>query len=175
MRLNPRLRVGLIIAAAVLLVDQASKWVMLRVFLETRHIEVTGFLNFVLVWNRGISFGLFDGGAESMRWVLAAIALAITAALVLWLRSVASTYLAVVIGLIIGGAVGNVIDRVRYGAVVDFIDFHIAGYHWYTFNIADSAISIGVALLLIDSLFGQRTGATGRATQAGSDGRGRPV
>ena len=153
----PRLfRVGLGIATAVILLDQISKWVMLDWLSRTPFIEVTGFLNFVAVWNRGISFGLFDGGADSMRWVLIAVALAITAALTWWLRTVDKVYLAVVIGLIIGGALGNVIDRVRFGAVFDFIDFHVFGYHWYTFNVADSAISVGVVLLLIDSVFGPR-------------------
>lgn len=154
--LPARFWTGMAIAGGVILFDQLSKWVMLDQLSRMPFIEVSSFLNFVAVWNRGISFGLLDGGADSMRWVLIAVALAITVALTWWLRTVDRTYLAVVIGLIIGGALGNVIDRVRFGAVFDFIDFHVFGYHWYTFNIADSAISVGVALLLIDSLFGPR-------------------
>lgn len=149
-------RLGLLIAAIMLVLDQVSKWLILEVVMAPpRVVEVTEFLNFVLVWNRGISFGLLDGNGGAMRWVLIAVALGITAALALWLRGVDRRFLAIVIGLIIGGAMGNVIDRLRFGAVVDFIDFHVFGYHWYTFNIADSAISVGVALLLIDSLIGQ--------------------
>ena len=170
MKAIPCLRLGIIVAGVVVLLDQASKSLMLSLLSQTPHIEVTGFLNFVRVWNRGISFGLFDGGADSMRWVLIAVALAITVALTWWLKTVDRPYLAVIIGLIIGGAVGNVIDRVRFGAVFDFIDFHVFGYHWYTFNIADSAISVGVALLLIDSLFGQQ--AEHGADDTGSGGIG---
>ncbi|NBC34305.1 MAG: signal peptidase II [Alphaproteobacteria bacterium] len=167
-----RFRLGIGLAFAVLVLDQASKWLILEVVMAPpRVVEVTGFLNFVLVWNRGISFGLFDGHAGPMRWVLIGVALGITAALIVWLRSVDRRFLAVVIGLIIGGAVGNVVDRLRFGAVVDFIDFHVFGYHWYTFNIADSAISVGVALLLIDSLVGPGSGRGSRpARGAGRDG-----
>lgn len=169
-----RFRLGIIVALVLLVLDQVSKWLVLAVVMDPpRVVEVTEFLNFVLVWNRGISFGLFDGHAGSMRWVLIAVALGITVALAVWLRRVDRRFLAIVIGMIIGGAVGNVIDRLRFGAVVDFIDFHVFGYHWYTFNIADSAISIGVALMLIDSLAGPGSSSSqdGRAArEKGRDG-----
>ena len=153
-----RLGIGLGIAAVVLVLDQITKWVILEMVMQPpRTIEVTGFFNLVMVWNRGVSFGLFANEAEATRWVLIAVALAITAALVVWLRRADRGLLVVAIGLVIGGAVGNVIDRLQYGAVADFLDFHLLGYHWPAFNIADSAISIGVVLILIESLFGRGT------------------
>ena len=150
-------RFGLIVAAPVVAVDQASKWVIVDVVMQPpRVIEVTGFFNVVMVWNRGVSFGLFSGGQEAMRWVLVALALAITVALVHWLRRIDRRFLALSIGLVIGGSIGNVIDRVRFGAVADFLDVHLFGYHWPSFNVADSAIPVGVAILLIDIVFGAR-------------------
>ncbi len=154
-----RWRLGLVVAALVIVVDQVTKWVILAVVMQPpRIVEVTEFFNLVLVWNRGISFGLADGGTGAMRWVLVALAGAITVGLLVWLAGMRRPFLAVVIGLVIGGAVGNLIDRVRFGAVVDFLDFHAYGYHWYAFNVADTAISVGVGLLLIDSLFGHPAG-----------------
>lgn len=153
-------RLGLLAAAAVLLLDQAVKWLMLEVAdmdgPPRRFIEVTGFFNLVMVWNRGVSFGLFYDGAESMRWVLIAVALAITVGLLVWLRRVDRWPLALSIGLVIGGAVGNVVDRLRFGAVADFFEFHVSGYYWPAFNVADSAITIGVVLIVADSLFGRQ-------------------
>ncbi len=160
------MRRGLTIAAAVLALDQLVKWIMLdRVFgiagpwdtpiWPPPFIEVTPFFNLVMVWNRGVSFGLFSHDADAMRWLLIAVALAITAGLAIWLRRVDRPFVAVSIGLVIGGAIGNVIDRLRFGAVADFLDFHLFGYHWPAFNVADSAISIGVVLLLYDGLAGR--------------------
>jgi len=105
----------------------------------------------VLVWNRGISFGMFGGGAVAP-WLLAVVALGVTLALFIWLRKVVSRLVAVAIGLVIGGALGNVVDRFKYGAVADFIDIHWGDYHWPAFNLADAAISVGVVILLIDAL-----------------------
>jgi signal peptidase II len=163
-----RLRLGLGIALVVLALDQALKAVMLHLVFDlpppitpaSWHppIEVTGFFNLVMVWNRGISFGLLDGGGAWMPWVLALIALGVVAGLIVWLRRVDRGYLAVAIGLVIGGAIGNLIDRLRFGAVADFLDFHLWGYHWYAFNIADSAIVIGVIVLLVDGLVARPQG-----------------
>jgi signal peptidase II len=157
-----RLGLGLGIALIVLALDQALKAVMLHVVFDlpppitpaSWHppIEVTGFFNLVMVWNRGISFGLLDGGGAWMPWVLALVALGVVAGLIVWLRRIDRGLLAVAIGLVIGGAIGNLIDRLRFGAVADFLDFHLWGYHWYAFNIADSAIVIGVIILLVDGL-----------------------
>lgn len=151
------LRFGFLLAALVILFDQASKIYVLALFDPPRPIiEVTSFLNIVLVWNRGISFGLFGSGADYMPWVLSGLALVIAVVLVVWLARVRTRLPAIGIALVLGGAVGNVIDRIRFGAVVDFVDFHLSGWHWPAFNVADSAITVGVVLLLYDSLFGGR-------------------
>ncbi|OFW83075.1 MAG: signal peptidase II [Alphaproteobacteria bacterium GWF2_58_20] len=146
---------GLMVALGILLIDQASKWMLLEMagFAETpRIIPVLPFCNIVLVWNRGVSFGMFSGAEQAMPYALSILALIIMTILMRWLLRTIRPYLGVLLGLVLGGAIGNVIDRLRFGAVVDFADFHVAGWHWPAFNVADAAISIGVALLLIDSL-----------------------
>jgi signal peptidase II len=144
---------GLFLAAVVVALDQLSKWVIVAVVMQPpRVIPVAPFFDLVLHWNRGISFGLFNDAPEMSRWILVALALAISAVLVAWLRQTDRRLLVIAIGLVIGGAVGNVIDRVRFGAVVDFLSFHAAGYYWPAFNLADSAITVGVATILMDSL-----------------------
>ena len=150
------LRLGLGLALAVAVLDQASKWIIVaRVMDPPRFIEVTPFFNLVLVWNRGVSFGMFNSGSRYIAWGLSAIALVIVLALILWLYRVRHRLVAVAIGLIIGGAVGNVIDRIfrDQKAVADFLDFHALGYHFPAFNLADSAITLGVLALLYDALF----------------------
>lgn len=145
---------GLSTAAAVTVLDQLTKAAVLSHFeadLKERE-TITSFFNLALTYNRGISFGLFNGGAGLNAFVFSIVAAAIIAILVYWLAHASSPLLAVAIGLIIGGAVGNVIDRVRLGAVVDFLDFHVGSLHWPAFNLADSAICIGVAAMLLDSL-----------------------
>ena len=155
-------RFGLAVAAAILVADQISKWVILEhVMRPPRIIEVTGFFNLVMVWNPGVSFGMFGDGGEVGRWLLSALALAISAFLLHWLRQLDRWFPALAIGMVIGGAIGNVIDRVRFGAVADFLDFHVLGYHWPAFNIADSGIVVGVALLVFDQLFGPRPAGDG--------------
>ncbi|MEE2981071.1 MAG: signal peptidase II [Pseudomonadota bacterium] len=146
------LRLGLGIAAAVAVADQVVKWWVLDTLMATPEgIEVLPVFNLVLVWNRGISFGMFGGGALAP-WLLAAFAGAIAVALGVWLARVETRLLGAALGLVIGGAVGNIVDRLRFGAVADFFDLHVAGYHWPAFNLADAAITIGVALLLTDAL-----------------------
>ena len=137
----------------MLVLDQASKaWLIgLLEAREFRGIEVTGFFNLVMVWNRGVSFGMLATGEETMRWLLTALALVISAGLVWWLRRQSHRLAVVAIGLVIGGAVGNAIDRIVYGAVADFFDVHVAGWSWPAFNVADSAITVGVLLLLLDA------------------------
>lgn len=152
-----RLRLGLAAAVVLFVVDQASKWLIVGVVMQPpRIIEVTPFFNLVMAWNRGVSFGLFASDSTLAPWLLTALALAIAVALVVWLARAETRLQAFAIGLIIGGALGNVIDRVRFGAVADFLDFHAAGYHWPAFNAADSAITVGVVLLLYDALFAGR-------------------
>jgi len=149
-------QLGLAIAALVILLDQLSKWLILAVVMQPpRVIEVTGFFNLVLTLNTGVSFGLLGGDATWRPWILSGLSLVIAAALLVWLRRQRHWLPALAIGLIVGGAIGNVVDRLRFGGVVDFLDFHLAGWHWYTFNLADSAISVGVVLLLADGLFPQ--------------------
>ncbi len=154
MRTSGGLRLGLAAAALVILCDQATKWWIVEVVMQPPTIiPVTPFFNLVMGWNRGISFGLFDGDSAINVWILPLVALAIVAALVVWLRRVQGAWLASAIGLVIGGALGNVVDRLRFGAVADFLDFHVAGYHWPAFNVADSGITVGVTMLVLDSLF----------------------
>jgi signal peptidase II len=147
---------GLATAVVVVILDQLSKTAILAFFGE--HVfgdreTVTPFFNLALTYNRGISFGLFNGGAGLNALVFSLAATAIVAVLVYWLSRASSPFLAIAIGLIIGGAVGNVIDRLRLGAVVDFLDFHYGALHWPAFNLADSAICIGVGAMLLDGLF----------------------
>ncbi|MCC7272132.1 MAG: signal peptidase II [Alphaproteobacteria bacterium] len=155
---------GFALAAAVLAADQATKawaidYLAVQAPLGRGRVEpVTDFFNLVVVWNRGVSFGLFQADAAITRWGLAAIALAVAVGLSFWLVRARHGLVAAALGLIIGGALGNVVDRVRFGAVFDFLDFHAMGYHWPAFNIADAGISVGVAALLIDGLFGRREG-----------------
>ncbi len=147
-----RLRLGLGIAAGVLLLDQIVKTLVVG-FFDGRPggIEVTPFFNFVMVWNRGVSFGILGGGALPP-WLLAAVAGGVAVGLAIWLARVAERRLAIGIGLLIGGALGNVADRLRFGAVADYLDFHWGPRHWPAFNLADVAITLGVAVLIIDSL-----------------------
>ena len=149
-------RFGLLIAVFIVALDQASKWWLLELMgRDPRVIEVTPFFNLVLGLNRGVSFGLFDS-AEMGPWPFLLLAAAITVALLVWLAKAGQRWTATALGLIIGGAVGNAIDRVRFGGVVDFLDFHALGRHWPAFNVADSAICIGVILILIESLLARR-------------------
>jgi len=139
--------------------DQLAKFWILTLFAgdpDIRQWIVTGFFNLVLTFNRGISFGIFNTGSAWNAVVFAALAAVIVVALLWWLRRVENTLLAIGIGLIIGGAVGNAIDRVARGAVVDFLDFHLGQWHPFAFNLADAGISLGVGLLILDGLMGRR-------------------
>ncbi len=157
--MTPRL-LGLHIAGAIVVADQLVKWwIVGDVMNPPRVIEVTPFFNLVMVWNRGVSFGAFNTASPAMSWALTALALAIAAGLLAWLWRAKSRLIAVALGLVIGGALGNVIDRVRLGAVADFLDFHVGGYHWPAFNLADAAITIGVGLILLEALLGERRSA----------------
>jgi signal peptidase II len=148
------MRSSLAVAALVVLLDQASKWAIVHLVLQSRRtIEVTGFFNLTLVYNTGVSFGLLGGPAPWKPWVLSGVALVIVIVLLAWLRKQGGTLLLLAGGLVAGGAIGNVIDRLRLSAVIDFLDFHVAGWHWPAFNVADSAIFIGVVLLVLDGLF----------------------
>ena len=143
------------VVVAVLVVDQLSKlWIIARFPNINDFARVTDFFDLVRVANRGISFGLFNNGAAANAIVFSLLAAAIVAALIVWLFRASGTLLPVAIGLVIGGAIGNVADRLRLGSVVDFLDFHLGAWHFPAFNVADSAICIGVGLMLIDGLIG---------------------
>jgi signal peptidase II len=152
------LHLGLVVAAVVVVLDQLTKWAIL-IWLE-RAMVLTPFFNLVLVWNRGVSFGMFDSESRVGPWVLSGLAFAVVALLLGWLRRVDDPLTATGLGLIIGGAIGNVIDRVRFGAVIDFLDFHALGWHWPAFNVADSAICVGALLLVVDGLLMPRRHST---------------
>lgn len=139
------------LGAVIIVVDQAVKAVVLHYLAPGMHIDlVKGFATLTLVMNPGLAFGLLGSMPVGWRWVVAALslaALAVLARVALRVLPGGSRLDHVAIGLIFGGAIGNLIDRARFGAVVDFVDLHLRGYHWPAFNVADSAISVGVALL----------------------------
>lgn len=146
---------GLGIAALTVLIDQAHKSWMLYVYdIGAKGVvTITPFFDLVLVWNQGISYGLLPQQSAAGRWALILFACVASLALASWLARQTSKLAAASIGLIIGGAIGNAIDRVLYGAVADFFSLHAFGLQWYIFNIADAAIVAGVVGLLYDSLF----------------------
>jgi signal peptidase II len=152
--MNARLvTIGVYLATLVALLDQASKWWILNEVMKPRRVvPVTSFLNLVLSFNKGITFGLFNRGHPMTPYIFTSAAIVIMLLLLNWLIHTTSRTVAVGLSLVMGGALGNVVDRVNYGAVVDFLDFHVFGYHWYAFNLADSAIVCGVGLLLLENL-----------------------
>ena len=147
---------GFGVASFTALIDQANKLFMLHVYDigAKGKITVTPFFDMVLVWNKGVSYGLFPQDSALGRLGLIAFAVVACVALTIWLARVTTPLAAVAIGLVIGGAVGNAIDRIAYGAVADFYAFHAFGFEWYIFNIADVAIVAGVIGLLYESFFG---------------------
>lgn len=145
-------KIGALAAVVVLALDQLSKWwIVAHVMAPPREIALAPFFNVVMVWNRGVTFGLFGGAPDTGRWVLVVLSLAIVAVLAFWMARTTRPWVAGALGAVAGGAVGNVIDRLHYGAVADFLDFHAAGWHWPAFNLADSAIVLGVAVLVLDA------------------------
>ncbi len=153
------MRIGLAMAALLLVADQASKWWVLEVLdlPNRRHLPLFQAgplgLDLTMVWNRGVTFGLLSGDGPLNHVILAAIAAAIALFLLRWMAKAENRTVATALGAVVGGAVGNVIDRLRFGAVVDFVDAHGWGWHWYVFNIADAGIVCGVFVLLADALF----------------------
>lgn len=165
----PLMGVGIIIAC--LISDQLSKWAILEYIFKPElgieplgffewlgstvrlpfiSLDLTSFFNLSMVWNQGISFGLFQSGNP---WPLIIVALIISGVFSFWLYRSQSRLEAIFLSLVIGGALGNIIDRLHFGAVADFFDFHIMGWHYPAFNLADSYISIGIVMLVIYSLF----------------------
>jgi signal peptidase II len=158
--MNSHLRPGIIAAVAALVLDQASKLWLLFVFDIARRgaVQVTPFFDLVLAWNVGISFGWFQSESPAAQIILMLIKAVAVIVLAIWMARSRTPLATIALGLIIGGAIGNAIDRFAHGAVVDFALFHldIGGktYNWYVFNLADVAIVAGVAALLYDSLLG---------------------
>ncbi|TCI00507.1 signal peptidase II [Roseococcus sp. SYP-B2431] len=161
--MTPALRTGILFALLLLAADQASKWWILEVVRlpEVRNIPVVMLgplgLDLTMVWNRGVTFGLFSGEGSWNHLILAALALVVAGFLLRWLARAETRLVTYALGAVIGGAVANVIDRVRFGAVVDFVDAHAWGWHWYVFNLADAAIVCGVLALVADALIRPET------------------
>jgi signal peptidase II len=157
------LGLGLVAAFLTLACDQASKlWLLFAFDLPAREPLVLGpYLSFIVVWNRGISYGLFQQNSDLGRWALIAVSVVATVAITIWLTRTTSRLLALALGLIAGGAVGNLVDRVAYGAVFDFVYLHAGRFSWYVFNVADAAIVAGVVGLLYDSIRPRKTHSRG--------------
>jgi len=168
--------VGFVLAAVVVVLDQVTKWVVLgplafsppecRAFgAGCGHIDVSGVFDLTMVWNRGVSFGFFQADSGFGRWALVVFSAVVAGVLATWLSKVTRPYAAAALGLVIGGAVGNMIDRARFGAVADFLDFSGLGFDW-VFNVADSAITVGAGFLLLEVLLERRDASAD--TDAGS-------
>jgi signal peptidase II len=167
--------VGFAVALDVLILDQISKWLILEYVMRDKvqpqgikldliqwltkaparmpsgtSIEYLSFFNLTMVWNEGISFGMFHGTGI---WILCALSLVITVLFSVWLTRATGWLQAVSLAMVIGGAIGNVIDRLRFGAVADFFDFYIGDWHYPAFNVADCGIVVGIALLVLDGVF----------------------
>lgn len=170
--LKPLIGFGLIID--YIIIDQLSKWFILEYLFKGKlgqqalvffdwivspdrlpftQIEISSFFNLTMVWNHGISFGLFQSGSP---WPLIIIAVIISVIFSVWLCRTKSWVEAICLSMVIGGAIGNIIDRLHFGAVADFLDFHAMGWHYPAFNLADSFISVGIVILVMNSLFFDR-------------------
>ena len=147
-------QMGLLLALVVFVMDRASKWWIVEVFdLPGKDtVYLLPFLDLTMVWNRGISMGLLRADSDFGRYLLIALTGAVAAGLTVWLWRVGERLVGVALGLVIGGAVGNIWDRFEYGAVADFVRVHGETWSFYVFNVADAAISVGVAILLLDAL-----------------------
>ena len=139
------------LAAALIVVDQISKWIVLGTLRPGDTHYVAPFFNWVLTFNSGAAFSFLSDAGGWQRWFFTALALAVSGWIVTLLRRHTSEFrLSLALTLVLGGALGNVIDRLRFGAVVDFVQWHVAGYYWPAFNVADSAITVGAILLAWD-------------------------
>ncbi len=144
---------AIVLASMVIVIDRVSEQVVLSHIQDNSEIiKITPFFNLVWVGNDGISFGMLQGLPYG-QWMLSFMALIITVFFFIWLLRTKSLWTACALGLIIGGALGNTFERLIYGHVIDILDFHIAGYHWPAFNLTDSAIVIGISLLMFHEFF----------------------
>ncbi len=154
------------VAAAIVVADQITKWLVLARFAPGERVELTGFMNLVLVFNKGAAFSFLADAPGWQTPLLVAFALgAAVLVSVLLVRDPSRRLYCAGLALILGGAVGNVIDRLRFGHVVDFLDLHAGGWHWPAFNVADSAITVGAVLLILDGFrhHERRAGAAPKA------------
>lgn len=162
----------MLLVAIIVLVDQLSKWWATEEILMagngysffewiTRIPETTGymskemlpFINFVMIWNNGISFGLFQSNDSFVPVLITTLTALVIVGFIIWMIRTDNRAVAGGLSLVIGGAIGNLIDRLRFEAVIDFLDFHIMGWHWPAFNFADTCIVLGIAFVVFDSLF----------------------
>ena len=174
MTLNPHAQRGFILAFVVLAADQLSKWWILESFLlpQKGSVALLPFLNFTMVWNKGVSMGLFSSNGDMGRWVLTIVTSLVVIALVVWLVRGADKWLSLALGGIIGGAIGNIIDRIVHGAVADFVHLHAFNWSFYVFNVADAAISLGVIILLLDGLRSEDKSPTRDESKSGEENAG---
>lgn len=175
-RTKGRMAFNLILIALVIISDQISKWMVTELVMRPHHdkgasldfmtwittmpdkmayaeFPILPFYNIVMVWNYGVSFGMFNQQSTENAFLLVGVALAISLFLLIWMFGEANKYIGMGLALAVGGAFGNVIDRMRFGAVADFLDIHAFGYHWPAFNVADSCIVVGIGIVIINSLF----------------------
>jgi len=157
----------LLLSVAVLLLDQLSKFWASAALNYADPVAVLPFFNLTLLHNPGAAFSFLADAGGWQRWLFALLAITIVAALTIWLMRLRADerWTAFALTMIIGGAVGNLVDRLLHGYVVDFLDFHVGGYHWPAFNIADAAITVGVVILLITSFRSETPSETGQKHQ----------
>lgn len=149
--------IGMIVATIAAVLDQISKALVFGYMSEQSNIvEIAPFFNLVIAWNTGVSFSMFNNLGNAGVYILSGFALIVAIFLLCWLKNEKSRYMQIALGLVIGGAIGNVIDRIRLGAVYDFLDIHINTYHWPAFNLADSFICIGAMMIICDSLLNSK-------------------
>lgn len=143
---------GLAAAAAVIIFDQITKYWVLGFLGVSAYIPFGDYFNIVRAWNTGVSFSMLNDYGNAGAWLLSGLAVVIVIMLFFWLRKENSRVIQIALGMIMGGAVGNVIDRIRFGAVFDFLDVHIGDHHWPAFNAADSFICIGAAVIIAEAV-----------------------
>ncbi|UYH51144.1 signal peptidase II [Candidatus Kirkpatrickella diaphorinae] len=145
---------GAVAGLIILLADQVSKYWILYIYdLPAKiSVPVLSWFNLTMVWNRAVTFGMLGGLGKWAPWIFSSLALLAVAVLIYVMMTTPRRFVAIASGMIAGGAIGNVLDRLRLGAVVDFIHLHAAGWNWFVFNIADMAIDVGVALWILDRL-----------------------
>ena len=156
---SPDITFGLLVAAVFAILDQVSKWWVVNIYglMDKGRVHVMPYFDMVFVKNKGVSYGMFTQDSELGQWLLVGFAVVAVIAMLVWLVKAESRLVALSLGLIISGAIGNSIDRMVYGGVIDFISLYAYDYYWYVFNIADVAIVAGVAGLIYDSILPSRS------------------